>query len=647
MAEEKKAKSTTKKKTKKEEPKQTKTTKAENFEFQSEVKQLLDILVYSLYQHKEVFVRELISNAVDALNKVQFESLIDSDIEDKNLDLKIDIKLDKDKKKIIVEDTGIGMTKEELVENLGTIAHSGTVEFLKRASESDNPTDTMNLIGQFGVGFYSSFMAAEEIHVHTKYYKKGSKGLIWKSKGDNNYTIEEKGKKQRGTRIELFLKEDEKEFAEKFKIKSIINKHSRFVPFPIYLENEKIESREAIWTQPKSALKEKDYNDFYKFFQNSTDDPETYLHLSSDAPVQFNSIMYVPKVNTEIYGWVKTDPGIDLYSRKVLIQKACKDILPEYFRFVKGVVDSEDIPLNISRETIQSNIRVEKIRKFILKKIFDQLKDIKTKNMDQYLGIWKNFQRNFKEGVPNEFEYREQLAELLLFYSSKTPKDKYTDLEQYIERMPKDQYEIYYAMGNDYEAIERNPALEAFKKKDMEVLYFIDPMDAWAVDHLQQYKGKMFRPVEAADITLEEEKDEKKKEQQKKKLKDAENLVTYLKTIYGKRIEDVKISHRLVDSPCLLVSSKAGPSPQLERIMRLQNQKADFSKKILEINPKNKLIKEMIRVHKAQPASKELKALALQLLDNMIIREGALDEIDHVIPRIHDIMLQAAKNIEK
>jgi molecular chaperone HtpG len=652
MAEEKKTKSTTKKKTKKEEPKQTKTTKekttkAENFEFQSEVKQLLNILVYSLYQHKEVFVRELVSNAVDALNRVQFESLINSNIEDKDLDLKIDIKLDKDKKKIIIEDTGIGMTKEELVENLGTIAHSGTVEFLKRASESGNTTDTMNLIGQFGVGFYSSFMAAEEIHVHTKYYQKGSKGLIWKSKGDNNYTIEEKGKKQRGTRIELFLKEDEKEFAEKFKIKSIISKHSRFVPFPIYLENEKIESREAIWTQPKSTLKEKDYNDFFKFFQNSTDDPETYLHLSSDAPVQFNSIMYVPKVNTEVYGWVKTDPGIDLYSRKVLIQKACKDILPEYFRFVKGVVDSEDIPLNISRETIQSNIRVDKIRKFILKKIFDKFKDIKTKNMDQYLGIWKNFQRNFKEGMPNEFEYREQLAELLLFHSSKTAKDKYTDLEQYIERMPKDQYEIYYVMGNDYESIERNPALEAFKKKDMEVLYFIDPMDAWAVDHLQQYKGKMFRPVEAADITLEEEKDEKKKEQEKKKLKDAENLVTYLKAIYGKRIEDVKISQRLVDSPCLLVSAKSGPSPQLERIMRMQNQKADFSKKVLEINPKNKLIKEMIRVHKAQPASKELKTLALQLLDNMIIREGVLDEIDHVLPRIHDIMLQAAKNIEK
>lgn len=658
------AKKTTQKAAKEEKPKQAKATKekaaekttktkketkekaskAERFEFQSEVKQLLNILVYSLYQHKEVFIRELISNAVDALNKVQFESLINSDIEDKDLDLKLEITFDKDKNKFIIEDTGIGMTKDELVENLGTIAHSGTVEFLKRISESDSP-DKANLIGQFGVGFYSSFMAAEEIHVHTKSYKKGSKGLIWKSTGDNNYTIEDKGKKQRGTRIELFLKEDEKEFLEKRRVKEVIDKHSRFVPFPIYLESEKIESREAIWTQPRTSLKEKDYNEFYRFFQNATEDPAAYLHLSADAPVQFHSIMYVPKTNTEIYGWVKTDPGIDLYSKKVLIQKACKDIIPEYFRFIKGVVDSEDIPLNISRETIQSNVRITKIRKFIMKKIFEQFKKLKESDRDKYLEIWKSFQRNFKEGVPNEYEFREELASLLMFYSSKTDKETYTDLDEYISRMGEDQFEIYYAVGNDYDSIERNPALEAFKKKDLEVLYFVDPMDAWTVDHLQQYKGKLIRPVEVADIKLDEE-EEKKKEDDKKAEKEAENLAVYLKTIYGDKIQDVKISKRLVDSPCILVSAKDGPSPQLERIMRMQNQKADFSKKVLEINPKNKLIKEMIRVHQVKPAGEELKTLALQMLDNMILREGVLDQIEHIVPRINDIMLEAAKNIK-
>jgi HSP90 family molecular chaperone len=630
---------TTKKETEAKEPAEE---KAENFEFQSEVKQLLHILVYSLYKHKEVFLRELISNAVDALNKVQFESLTNSDIEDKDLDFKIDITVDKDKNKLIIEDSGIGMTRQEIIDNIGTIAHSGTLDFVKKVTESD-AKDKMDLIGQFGVGFYSSFMVAEEIHVHTKSSIKGSKGLLWKSSGGNDYTISEKGKKNRGTRIELLLKADEKEFLEKHRLKSIIEQHSKFVPFPIYLEGEKIESVEAIWTQPKSSLKEKDYNEFYKFFQNANEDPDSYIHLSSDAPVQFNSIMYIPSSNPEIYGWIKSEPGIDLFSKKVLIQKSCKDIIPEYFRFIKGVVDSEDIPLNISRETIQSDLKVNKIRKYLMKKIFDHFKDLKEKDNEKYLKIWKNFQRNFKEGVPNEYEYREQLSALLMFHSSKTEKDKYTDLDQYIERMQKDQFEIYYAIGNEYDSIEKNPALEAFKKKDLEVLYFVDPMDGWVMDHLQQYKGKLIRPVEAADIKLD---DEEEKPEEKETAKDAENLATYLKTVYGDRIEEVRVSKRLVDSPCILVNSKNAPSVQLERLMRMQNQKADFSKKVLEINPKNNLIKEMIRIQKAQPDAEVLKALGIQLLDNMILREGVTEEIETIVPRIHDIMFKAAQTFQ-
>jgi len=629
-------------------PEEASNEKAEKFEFQSEVKQLLGILVYSLYQHKEVFLRELISNAVDALNKIKFESLVNSNIEDKDLDLKIDITVDKEKNKIVIEDTGVGMTRKELIENIGTIAHSGTLDFVKKITESEGK-DRMDLIGQFGVGFYSSFMVADEIHIYTKSYIKGSKGLLWKSKSGEDFTIAEKGKKTRGTRIELFIKEDEKEFVSKSKIKEIINQHSKFVPFPIFLAGEKIESVEAIWTQPKSSLKEKDYNEFYRFFQNANEDPATYIHLSSDAPVQFNSILYIPKSNSEIYGWVKSDPGVDLYSKKVLIQKACKDLIPEYFRFIKGVVDSEDIPLNISRETIQSNVRINKIRKHILKKIYEHFKSIKEKDYDKYLEIWKNFQRNFKEAAPNEFEFREELASLLLFNSSKKEKDQYTDLDGYIERLAKDQWEIYYAMGNDYDSIERNPALEAFKKKDIEVLYFTDPMDAWAVDHLQQYKGKLIRPVEVADIKLEDEEEPEKKTDKEYLLymKNAKNFVAYLKTIFGDKLEDVKMSERLVDSPCILVSSKSGPSPQLERIMRLQNQKADLSKKILEINPKNKLIKEMVQLHKAQPDSQQLKDLSFQLLDNMVIREGVLEDIDRIVPRIHDIMFEAASKLNK
>ncbi len=620
--------------------------KAEQFEFQSEVKQLLNILVYSLYQHKEVFIRELISNAVDALNKVKFESLVDSDITDKDIDFRIDITFDTNKKKFIIEDTGIGMTKDDLVENLGTIAHSGTVEFLKKVTEAEDG-DKMNLIGQFGVGFYSCFMAAEEIHVHTKSYKKGGKGFLWKSTGDNNYTIEEKGKKTRGTRIELFLKEDEGEFLEKTRVKHVIDKHSRFVPFPIYLESEKIESRDAIWTQPKSNLKEKDYNEFYKFFDNAYDDPETYIHLASDAPVQFNSILYIPKSNMEFYGHMKSDPGVDLYSKKVLIQKGCRDIMPDYLRFVKGIIDSEDIPLNISRETIQNNIRITKIRNYLIKKLFDHFTGLKKNDKEKYQKIWKNFHRHLKEGIMSDFDNRKKLAPLLMFYSSKSGKDEYTDLAGYLERMGEGQEEIYFVTGRDAASIDKNPALEAFKKKDLEVLYLTEPMDEIVMEHLQDFEGKKFKMAENANIKLEddEKKDKEKEEKDKEYLKDVDNFVGYLKNVYSGKIKDVKVSERLVESPCVLVNAEGGPSVHMEMMLKMQNQGMDFSGKILEINSDSNLIKEMVRVHKAKPADSELRKLSEQMLDNMILRIGVIEDVENIVPRIQEIMLQASKSL--
>ncbi|MCP4154548.1 MAG: molecular chaperone HtpG [bacterium] len=614
-------------------------SKADSYEFQSEVKQLLNILIFSLYKHKEVFLRELISNSVDALNKVQFEALSNSDIEDRDLDQRIDISFDEDKNVLIVEDTGIGMTRQEIIDNIGTIAHSGTMDFVKKISESsDNEKDKMDLIGQFGVGFYSSFMVADELHVHTKSYLKGSKGLLWKSKGGTDYTIEEKGKQHRGTRIELFLKEDEKNFAREYTIKNTITQHSRFVPFPIYLKEEKIEMVEAIWTQPKSTLQDEDYNEFFKFFQNSSNEPASYLHLSSDAPVQFNSILYVPDSNPEVYGWVKNDPGVDLYSKKVLIQKSCSELLPVYFRFIKGVVDSEDIPLNISRESIQSNALINTIRKYLLKKTIDHFKKIKTDDREKYLEIWKNFNKNFKEGLPNEYEFKEQLAALMLYHSSKTTRDEYTDLDEYVERMPEDQIEIYYSSGENFESIDMNPGLEVFKKKNLEVLY-VDPMDAWAIGHMPQYKNKIFRPVEAAKIKLENEETEK----DKKELSDAENFVTYLRAIYDTDIAGVAISERLVDSPCMLVNAPTAPSVPLDQIMRNKRSRSDYTKKVLEVNPENKLIKEMIRIHKEDAGSPKLKDLALQLLDNLIMREGIIENIENIVPRLHEIMYEAAK----
>ncbi|MBD3414745.1 MAG: molecular chaperone HtpG [Candidatus Aminicenantes bacterium] len=608
------------------------------YEFQSEVKQLLNILVYSLYKNKEVFVRELISNAVDALNKVQFELMTDSETEDPGQDLRIDISFNQNQNQLIIEDTGIGMTRKELRENIGTIAHSGTIGFLKKLSKSKDK-ERLDLIGKFGVGFYSTFMAAEEVHIYTKSHQKGSLAYLWKSTGDSNYTIEQTVKKKRGTRIEVFLKDDQKEFLEKQRIKTILSKYSKFVPFPVYIENEKFQAAEAIWSQPKTSLKKEDYVEFYKFFTNLQEEPEMHLHLSSDAPVQFNAVLFVPKSSMEKTGFFRSPPGVDLYSKKVLIQKSSHDVMPEYLRFVKGVIDSEEIPLNISRETVQNDIKINRIKKHIIKKLISEIVKIKNKNWDPYLRIWDHFNRNFKEGVVSDFENRERLSQLLLFHSSKSRED-YTDLDSYLERMPEQQKEIFYTSGPDTEAIEKNPALEAFHKKDLEVLYLYDPLDEFVFEHLGEYKGIKFKLAESAKIEVEEDKEKKKS---KAYLEDIKRFVQYLKELYGDKVADVQISKRLVDSPCMLVHPSDGPSIQMERIMKMTNKDYEFSKKAFEINPDHDLIKQMVRIHKKNPKSKSLKQLAIQMLDNMRLREGLVEDVDSIVSQIQEIMLQAAK----
>lgn len=610
--------------------------KEQTYEFQSEVRQLLDILVYSLYKNKEVFLRELVSNAADALNKMQFEFLTLPDLEGRDQELKITVAVDKKRGRLVVEDNGVGMTREELVENIGTIAHSGTLDYLKRLKDGEKDGQ-VDLIGKFGVGFYSSFMAAKEIHITTRSWQKDAKPWLWKSTGESGYTIEETEKEGRGTRIELLLKKEEKEFLEPYRLKNIILKHSKFVPFPIYIDGEKIERQDAVWIQPKSKLVEKDYIDFYKFFENTQEEPETWLHLSSDAPVQFHSLLYVPKTSFELLGLMKTEPGVDLYSRKVLIQKGAKEVMPEYLRFVKGIIDSEEIPLNISRETFQNNVRIDKIRKHVVKKLLEHLDAIKGKERDKYLAIWKNFSKNLKEGVVNDFENRDKLAQLLLFSSSKTSGEELIDLKQYAGRMVEGQKEIYFLGGADRSSIEKNPALEIFRKKDFEVLFLTDPLDEFVLDHLREFDKKPFKMAESADIPLEE-----KVAGDKEVMKEAENLVTYLKTAYGEQVQDVRVSKRLVDSPCLLLNPADGPSVQMEKIMKMVNKDYQLSRRVLEINPNHPLINQMIALHKADPAAPLLKTLALQLLDNMKLREGILSDTEATIARIQQIMLDAA-----
>lgn len=612
----------------------------EKLEFQSEVKKLLDILVYSLYQHKEVFLRELVSNSADALSKVRFSMLTQQDIVDKDEELRIDISLNEKSNTLVVEDTGVGMTREELINNLGTIAHSGTLDFLKEMSKDKHPSAD-DLIGQFGVGFYASFMVAEEIRVTSLSAKPGEKAWIWTSRGDTSYTIEETVKKKRGTRIELVLKEDEKEFLKSEEVERIINTHSRFVPFPIFVEGKKVERIQAIWSQPKSELKDQDYLDFYKSLPVLDDAPLTHLHLSVDAPVQFQALLYVPQTGEDILGMAPTDPGVDLYSKKILIQTGNKEILPEYFRFIKGVVDSEELPLNISRETVQSHGKVKKIQGYLVRKLIEHLTHIKKEEPEKYRKIWDAFSRYFKEGILKDWESREKLSPLLMFESSARPAGELIDLDTAVSQIEGKQDKIYYIAGGQRQHLEHNPALEAFREQDIPVLLLTEPIDEFVVENLREYQKKMFTNVLGADVKIDrpaKDKDEAKPEPSA----DLPGLIGYLKTTFSSKVADVRASERLVNSPCLLVIDGKSPSAQMEKLLKMTDKNYQFQKRILEINPDNPLIRSLAALHEKEPLSPRLKVSTQMLVDLALLKEGLLESVDEIMPDALQLMSWAA-----
>ncbi|HDP94224.1 MAG TPA: molecular chaperone HtpG [Candidatus Aminicenantes bacterium] len=613
--------------------------KKQTFEFQSEVRQLLNILVYSLYQNPEVFLRELVSNAVDALNKVQFQLLTHPELADKEEELAIHISVNQAQKALVIEDNGIGMTREELIENLGTIAHSGTTEFLRHLSDSASDRQ-VDLIGKFGVGFYSAFMVAKEIHVTTRGLAADAKAWLWSSKGDSAYSIREAVKKTRGTRIELRLKKDALEFLDPTRIRRALHKHSRFVPFPIYLENRKFDSAEAIWTQPKSSLTEEQYREFYSFLDHTPEKPLTWLHLSSDAPVQFNALLFVPGISLESMGLGPTEPGVDLYSRKVLISKGNRDILPEYLRFLRGVVDSEEIPLNISRESIQHNARIDRIRQHLVKKFISHLGDLQRRDRDLYLKVWDLFGRHLREGVATDPNHKDALAPLLLFHSTYGDGEEWVDLESYAQRMKPDQKEIFFISGPDMKSLRKNPALEAFQRRKIEVLLLVDPLDEIVLDHLRKFKEHPFKSAESADISLEAKDDSGAGKEDPDQ---AREFAAFLKKLYGDRVSDVRVSSRLVDHPCMLVRPGDGPSAQMEKVMRMMNEEYRFTQRIFEINPGHALIRELVRMHSESPDSEELAELSRLLLDNQLLAEGMADGMDELVPRIQAVMLAAAR----
>jgi molecular chaperone HtpG len=627
------------------------------YEFKAETKKLLDILVHSLYTSREIFLRELISNASDALDKIRFESNKGTDIENKDLPLEIRIKFDDKKNTITVSDTGIGMTRDEMIANIGTIAKSGSEEFLKQLSENKDAAN--NIIGRFGIGFYSVFMVAKEVIIKSKSFRKDEPAVEWRSDGLGDYDISDLDEKiDRGTIIEIHLKDDAKEFADKYRLEGIIKKHSNFISFPIYLDKDKVNTIAAIWREPKSSIKKEQYDEFYKFLTYDNEEPLEVIHTSVDAPIQFNALLFIPKKSYEFWRFNRDDYGLDLYVRRVLIQHQNKDLLPEYLSFVKGVVDSEDLPLNISRETLQENIIFTKISNSVTTNVLSHLQKVAKENPERYSEFWKEHGRIFKLGYM-DFTNADKYQSLLRFNSSVSKDDKeMISLEDYVGRMKKDQKEIYFAVGANKEAIDLNPHLEIFKSKGLEVLYLYDPVDEFVVSSIRKYKDFEFKSVDAADLkTIEKFEDVDKKEEETEKLskddeKHFDSLLAKMKDILGERVTEVKESKRLKESPATLINPDDTISSTMQKILKMANKDVNMTnqKRIMEINKNHKLIRNLLEIFKKNSKDQFVVDTTEQLYESALLLEGSLDDPHKLVNRLNKMLAESSelyrKNIE-
>ena len=625
----------------------SKQTSTKKYEFKAEVKQLLDILVHSLYTSREIFLREIISNASDALDKLRFESTRGAEINDKDLPLEIKIDFDEKNNLITVTDTGVGMTRDEVISNIGTIAKSGSAEFLKQLKESK--TEANNIIGKFGVGFYSVFMVAEKVVIKTKSFKVGEPAIEWQSDGLGDYEIAEIDENiNRGTSIEIHLKEDAKEFAEKYRLETIIKKHSNFISFPIYLGSEKINTVAALWREPKSTVKKEQYTEFYKFLTYDTEEPADVIHTAIDAPIQFNSLLFIPKKTYDFFGYNREDYGLDLYVRRVLIQHKNKDLLPEYLGFVKGVVDSEDLPLNISRETLQENIVFTKIAQNITGQVLSYLIKKAKDEPDKYAEFWKEHGRIIKLGY-SDYANVDKYTELLRFNSSaNTDAAGLTSLEEYVSRFKEDQKEIYYAFGNSRDAISQDPHLEIFNNKGLEVFYLYDPLDEFVMSSIRKYKEYEFKSVDSVELkNLDKYKDNEEKKDKPEELnsedgKHFDSLLSRIKDILGDRVVEVKESKRLSGSPAILVNPDDSMSSTMQKIMRMTNKEMGVQKKIFEINRDHKLIRNLIKVFKADSKDEYISNVIEELFESALLLDGTLTDPHKLVNRLNHMLEQSS-----
>lgn len=613
--------------------------KKEEFAFQAEIKQLLHLLSHSLYQSREIAIRELVSNASDALDKIRYTSLTDPEHKEPG-PLEIRVEINPKERTLSIVDTGIGMTHDELVAHLGTIAHSGSLAFLNNLS--GDARGDLSLIGQFGVGFYSAFMLADRVRVVTRSYKEDS-GWEWESDGSGKYSIVPTDVPRRGTSVILHLKEDADEFLEVARLRAILRKYSSFVPHPIHLEGEVVNSARPIWVEPKNKLTSEQYEGFYQHLTHRTDEkPLWHLHLSVDSPIQFHAVLFCPPKNVERLGFARLEHGLYLCAKRVLVQNDCRQLLPEYLRFVYGLVDSEDLPLNVSRETLQDSAVFRKIKGLLVRRVLDRLEEFAQENPASYGAFYREFGSILREGVHSDFEHRQRLAKLLRFSSTRdADPEKFCSLAEYLARAPIAQKQIYYVAGPSLSALERNPNLEIFKKRGAEVLLLTDPIDELLLGELGEFEGRPLRGIDAADVELPPPA-EGSQEPSKPLPAGFGKVLELFRTALADQVSEVRESARLTDSPVCLLHAEGGMSVQLEKLLHFANQKPPASKRILEVNPRGSLVERLCELAANPDHDRFIQSCGRQLYANALLLEGQLDDPRGLVDRTQEFMLEAA-----
>ncbi|MBC8505058.1 MAG: molecular chaperone HtpG [Anaerolineales bacterium] len=611
--------------------------------FKAEIKQLLNILIHSLYTDREIFLRELISNASDALTQMDFLMLTDHNVLEPDAELAIRLSVDEDEKIITISDSGIGMTRDELSTNLGTIAQSGARAFLDAAEEGVDQQQLTDVIGQFGVGFYSVFMVAEWVRVTSRSYKPRAKAASWYATGGDTFTVEAAEKKDRGTTIQIKLNEDTEEFANEGRLRDIIKTHSDYVRFPIFVGDaeEQTNRQTAIWRQSSREVQDDEYTEFYKHLTLDFEDPITRVHFVADAPLRIFSLLYIPSKPERNMFSLRKEDGLKLYARKILIQEYTTDLLPQHFRFIQGVVDSEDLPLNVSRETIQATALMARIKKILTGQVTKQLQAMADKEPEKYAQFWASFGPFIKEGIASQETDRESLFPFVRFHTTIQP-ESWVSLSEYVQRMKDDQDKIYYILGDDDRSVARSPHLDYFRKHGYEVITLTDPMDSFMLMGLREYADYELQNVAAPDLELPAAEQTPEDEPVPEALpkKDFEKIVERFKWHLGERVTDVRATERLSDSVARLVDPEGSMGQEMQRVYRLVDREYEVPKKVLELNPSHPIV---LKLHEIPGEDERNATIIEQIYESALLIEGLHPDPASMLPRIQTLMEAALK----